>query len=108
MFSAGWGVIWRTEDIGSVDSLATADLNADGKMEVLLGVRTHDNGFGEVESTVFVYSGQVKKELANATGFGELSTAFVLVDTDADSTPEVLFADWKEADVAATVHLYEM
>jgi PKD repeat protein len=108
MFSSGWGVIYRTEDIGSVDSLAAGDLNADGKMEVLMGVRTHDDGGGNVVSEMLVYSGQVKKELANATGLAELSTGFVLVDTDADSTPEVLFADWKEADTAATVYLYEM
>lgn len=108
VFSSGWGVLWRTEDIGQVDALAAADLNADGKLEVLLGVRTHDDGMGGVLSSLLVYSGQVRKELANATGFAELATGFVLVDTDADGTPEVLFAEWKEAETTAYIYLYEM
>jgi len=108
MFGANWFVLWRTEDIGQVDALATADVNADGKLEVLLGVRTHDDGMGGVQSSLLVYSGQVKKELANATGFAELATGFVLVDSDADTTPEILFAEWKEAETAAYVYLYEM
>jgi PKD repeat protein len=108
MFNTGWNVIWRTDDIGQVDALAAADLNADGKIEVVVGVRTHDDGGGDVRSEIRVYSGLANKVLANATGFGELSTGFVLVDTDSDGTPEVLFAEWKEADTAAYVYLYDM
>ncbi len=108
MFSSGWGVLWRTDDIGSVDSLAAADLNADGKIEVLVGVRTHDNGMGDVQSELLVYSGTANKVLANATGFHELSAGFVLLDTDSDGTMEVLLADWAEMDTAGYVYLYEM
>jgi len=108
MFASSWGVLWRSDDIGSVDSLAAADLNADGKIEVLVGVRTHDDGFGDVRSELRVYSGTANKVLANATGFHELSTGFVLLDTDSDGTLEVLFADWSEMDTAAYVYLYEM
>jgi hypothetical protein len=108
MFSSGWGVLWRTEDIGAVESLAAADLNADGKMEVVLGVRLHDDGLGEVRSAVFVYSGQVKKELANATGFAELPAGFVLVDADQDGISELLFAEWDEMAATSRVYLYDM
>jgi len=108
MFASSWGVLWRTEDIGLVEALAVADLNADGKLEVLVGARTHDDGSGAVESVLRVYSGQAHKQLANVSGFHELSAGFLLLDTDADGTMEVLFADWAEMDTAAYVYLYEM
>lgn len=108
MFGASWNVLWRTDDIGIVESLAAADLNADGKKEVLVGVRTHDDGRGDVRSVLWVYSGQSHRQLANATGFHELSAGFVLLDTDGDGTVEILFADWDEMDTAAYVYLYEM
>jgi PKD repeat protein len=108
MFSAGWGVLWRTEDLGAVESLAVADLNSDGKMEVVLGVRLHDDGLGDVQSAVFVYSGQARKELANATGFAELPAGFVLVDADQDGMMELLFAEWDEMAAASRVYLYDM
>jgi len=57
---------------------------------------------------VFVYSGQVKKELANATGFAELPAGFVLVDADQDGISELLFAEWDEMAATSRVYLYDM
>jgi hypothetical protein len=112
VYSSTYTEIWRTPNIGFVQSIGIGDPNKDGITEILAGAAYYSDSSSynnaSYNGTIHVYSGLTRQELSNQTGFHEFSTQFILFDADKNGIQEILFAEWLEDALQGYIRLYHM
>jgi PKD repeat protein len=108
VFSSSWTEVWRTGDIGFVQAIGYADLNNDAGIEILVGAAYYVDSDGTYNSTIHVYSGNLRQELSNQTGFNGFSARFIILDGDNDGVMEFLIAEWLQVTKQSFIRLLGM
>jgi PKD repeat protein len=112
VYTSTWTELWRTPNIGFVQSIGVGDPNNDAITEILVGAAYYCDSSSYFNSsyngTIYVYSGLTRQELSNHTGFHEFTTMFFLLDADNDGAQELLFAEWLEDALECYIRLYGM
>ncbi len=108
VFGSDWVESWRSSDIGHVVWLGAGDVSGDGVEDLVAVSMSRWSESGGGNTTLRVFSGASKRELANATGLHEATGGALLLNVDSDEALEILLADWAEAEGRSSVHLYEI
>ncbi len=109
VYDSTYTELWHSETIGAVMMLAAADINGDSKVEIIVTSNTFDDGYGNVNTTLYVFSSTTHNIIYEVDGFHDvLFPMSAIVDVDGDGTMDLVFLDWNSWDSEGYIYAYKV
>ena len=90
-------VLWNTTDIGMVNVIKVGDVDADSKMDIIVGATLDDDSMGIVHSVIHIYSAESQEQIGIVENTHTLDWRnFLILDVDGNGSDDLLFADYDE------------